>query len=168
MLPARCVLDAGSMNQISFKRSHRRCFPLERISTVDGWWTARADKRLNVVLPGKKSMCFSYCKSAWAAEWLTGVELMCDRRGDRDPSDWNDTAVVELQIIFRGCQERVRALSGCWHRLSARSKDGPWARPLMADTCLMVGDVASGLSIQATVGDFTSPCVRVCDGKTVD
>lgn len=54
--------------------------------------------------------------------------------------DGNDMIVVELQIIFCGCHGDMRSLSGCWHRLSAPTVDGHWARHKATDGWHMSDD----------------------------
>lgn len=74
----------------------------------------------NMLRPGKMYGCmgertffFSYSNSGSVAQRLTVFKLMHARWGERGPSDGDDMMVVELQIIFCGCHEDVRGLSGC-------------------------------------------------------
>lgn len=62
---------------------------------------------------GKEHIFFSYSNSGSVAQRLTVFKLMRARSGERGPSDGDDMMVVELQIIFCGCHEDVRGLSGC-------------------------------------------------------
>lgn len=102
-------------------------------SRLDRWLTACSVKGKTDWCSGKQAYFFSYSNSSRVALRLTVFELMHAHWGERGTGDGNDMMVVELQIIFCGCHGYVRGLSGCWHRLSAPTVDGHWARHKATD-----------------------------------